>query len=148
MGSHNNATIKPKIVVAETLHTQVGLGKHTTSKHKHFVKDVNDANICWAHVQDFIRGQEECDDVQCCFIKHHIRKNAEGSLKSPRWYSFNKCTRYILILNPTTLVTLLVSYFNNFPSHLPSNFKPPTHCHSFSCPTHLLQVPLSNWARK
>jgi hypothetical protein len=28
---------------------------------------VNDAYICWAHVQDFIRGQEDCDDVQLLF---------------------------------------------------------------------------------
>jgi hypothetical protein len=52
----------------------------------------------------------------CCFIKHHIRKKPKyPSLKSPCWYSFNKCNMYILILNPTTLVILLISYFQQFP---------------------------------
>ena len=150
MSSHINATIKPRIVVADNdnfghiksaltnLHEQpLGVFHHSTlewvleSIHKHLVEDVNVAYICCANVQDFIRGQEDRGDVQCCFIKHHIRKNAEGSLKSPRWYNFSKCNKYILVLDPTTLVILLMSYFQWFLGHLPSNFKPPTHCYLF-----------------
>lgn len=66
------------------LHEQpLGVFHHSTLKwvlesiHKHLVEDVNVAYIRCAHVQDFIRGQEDRGDVQCCFIKHHIRKNAE-----------------------------------------------------------------------